>query len=120
GQSGVHTFRKRQSSRLLSSMRPPAFWAQGAPKVTASRMPLQGFIGKGGRQRRLPTGGWAKGMPLKTAPPRGRAVPRIEPDIKVTTGSVAYSEPANGRSRASRRKGRIRSPPLRRLYRNAT
>src|ERR687895_2784982 len=39
----------------------------GGPNVDASRAPSHGCTGTGARNRRAPTGGWAYGMPRKTA-----------------------------------------------------
>src|SRR5690242_8786936 len=56
------------------------------PNWVASRTPGHGFTGIGSRQRKSPTGGVAKGMPLKTAPRSRRLPPRIFPPVTVTTG----------------------------------
>src|ERR1051326_2488591 len=42
---------------------------QRGPNSSALRTPLQFFTGWGSRQRRLPTGGWPKGIPLKLRTP---------------------------------------------------
>src|SRR5580704_15799536 len=59
----------------------------GGPKVAASRTPLQGRAGRGAANRRSPTGGWANGMPRKTAT-LSSARPRTSPAAVRTTGSV--------------------------------
>src|SRR6266566_2768092 len=86
GHSGVQTFKKRQSSLLFSSMWPPEFCAQGAPKAVASRTPLHDFTDTGSRHRKSPNGGCANGMPLKTAPPSFKMAPRIWPPVTATVG----------------------------------
>src|SRR5580704_508629 len=59
----------------------------GGPKVAASRTPSQARAARGAANRRSPTGGWANGMPRKTAtPPFAR--PRTSPAAVRTTGSV--------------------------------
>jgi hypothetical protein len=54
-------------------------------------MPVQGFTGCGGCHRSLPTGGWAKGMPLKTSNPLMDA-PRTRPEAIRTTGPASRDE----------------------------
>src|SRR5260370_37790478 len=59
----------------------------GDPNMAAARTPSQGRAGRGAANRRSPTGGWANGMPRKTAtPPSAR--PRTRPAAVRTTGSV--------------------------------
>ncbi len=41
----------------------------GDATASASRVPVQGSGGSGARQRRSPTGGFAKGMPSQAWPP---------------------------------------------------
>src|SRR5690242_6243419 len=57
------------------------------PIVVASRTPVQAFAGCGSRQRRLPTGGCAKGIFLNSAPPFDVRLPRSWPVLIVTIGS---------------------------------
>src|SRR6266700_1174701 len=70
----------------------------GGPNMAASRTPSQARAGRGAANRRSPTGGWANGMPRKTAtPPSDR--PRTCPAAVRTTGSVTSmrtSSPAPG------------------------
>src|SRR5690349_1429903 len=57
------------------------------PIWVASRTPVHALAGCGSRQRRLPTGGCAKGMFLNAAPPFDVRVPRSWPVLMVTIGS---------------------------------
>src|SRR6516165_1486984 len=59
----------------------------GGPNAAASRTPSQARAGRGAANRRSPTGGWANGMPRKTATPSS-ACPRTSPAAVRTTGSV--------------------------------
>ena len=67
--TGVHTLRVRQSSLAPGSWKTmseaPPDWMHRGPKSLAVRTPFHLAPGCGGCQRRLPTGGAAKGMPLK-------------------------------------------------------
>src|SRR5450631_2465949 len=76
--AAVQTFRYRQSS--LVSPRPLAVgnsseapvragWEQVEENRSALRTPSQFAAGRGACHRRVPTGGAAKGMPLKTRTP---------------------------------------------------
>ena len=58
----------------------------GGPNMAASRTPSQGRAGRGAANRRSPTGGWANGMPRKTAMPFS-VRPRTAPAAVRTTGS---------------------------------
>jgi hypothetical protein len=78
---------------------------QGAPKAVASRTPFQGFTGAGSRQRSAPTGGSAKGMPLKAAPPFSSAAPCTSPPVTATIGP----DPAAGGVCASTKAGIVRA-----------
>src|SRR6185437_12088138 len=51
-------------------------------------MPVQGLTGCGARQRRLPTGGAAKGMPLNEVIPSA-ATPSTRPPVTGTTSICA-------------------------------
>src|SRR5438874_218835 len=64
-----------------------ADWGGGGPNMAASRTPSQGRAGCGAANRRAPTGGWANGMPRKTATPFSTR-PRTCPAAARTTGSV--------------------------------
>src|SRR5579871_3117068 len=81
GHSAVQTFRYRQSS-----LTPSPFCMHRAAKLVASRMPVHVGTGAGSRQRRSPTGGAAKGIPLKTAPPSFRRLPRMFPPVTMAEG----------------------------------
>ena len=59
----------------------------GGPNAAASRTPSHGRAGRGAANRRSPTGGWANGMPRKTAT-LSCARPRTSPAAVRTTGSV--------------------------------
>ena len=59
-------FRYRQSSEPKTTPPPPpridfgpSAWVQSAPIRVASRVPAQGWTGRGARQRNSPTGGTA-------------------------------------------------------------
>jgi hypothetical protein len=60
---------------------------QSAPKSAAWRTPVHGAAGWGGRHRRSPTGGAAKGIPLKEATPSA-TTPCNWPVSTFTTGGV--------------------------------
>src|SRR5674476_296082 len=64
--AGVHMFRYRQSS-LTGAGLPCVFGAcmQALAKASAFFTPDQGLTAAGAFQRKSPTGGAAKGMPLK-------------------------------------------------------
>ena len=66
----------------------------------AARTPFQAFTGAGSRQRSAPTGGSAKGTPLKTAPPFSSAAPRTLSaryrDDRTGTGSCYRQHGGNG------------------------
>lgn len=64
--------------------------SQRGPKRVAARTPFQGTTGWGGFQRRLPTGGAAKGMPRKARMPLRSATPSTVP-LAVLTRSAAQS-----------------------------
>src|SRR5437588_5137186 len=74
-QAGVHTFSERQSSLVTGCAAPKrvsrgdGFCMETGPNSTHSRTPSHGGAGCGGRKRSSPTGGAAKGMPLKTCTP---------------------------------------------------
>ena len=71
----------------------------GGPNAAASRTPSHGRAGRGAANRRSPTGGWANGMPRKTAT-SSCARPRTSPAAVRTTGSVTSMRtlsPAKGR-----------------------
>ena len=76
GSAGRQTFRNRQSSDGARGAGAPAGGGgpnrpcmQLAPYSAAWRTPVHGAAGWGGRHRRSPTGGAAKGMPLKETTP---------------------------------------------------
>src|SRR4249919_4056295 len=70
----------------------------GGPNMSASRTPSHGRAGCGAANRRAPTGGWANGMPRKTATPFS-ARPRTCPAAVRTTGSVTSIRTPSGMSR---------------------
>src|SRR4029077_17323550 len=71
----------------------------GGPNMAASPTPSQGRAGRGAANRRSPTGGWANGMPRKTATPFSDR-PRTCPAAVRTTGSVtSMRTPSRGMSR---------------------
>ena len=86
---------------------PAARWTAVAPCLPASRTPFQDGAGAGGRQRRSPTGGAAKGMPLNTATvPLAFHRPASRPCPISTSGFVRRamsSSPAGIPAPASRR-----------------
>ena len=67
----------------------------GGPNMSASRTPSHGRAGCGAANRRVPTGGWANGMPRKTATPFS-ARPRTCPAAVRTTGSVTSIRTPSG------------------------
>src|SRR5204862_386414 len=79
--AGVHTFRYRQSS-LTGEVLPCEFAAcmQALAKASAFFTPVHAFTGAGAFQRRSPTGGAAKGMPLKMEMPPS-TVPLTAPPV---------------------------------------
>src|SRR4029077_9653733 len=86
----------------------------GGPNMAASRTPSQGRAGSGAANRRWPVGGWANGMPRKTATPFS-ARPRTCPAAVRTTGSVtSMRTPLQGMSRKISGCGPL-WPPGRRL-----
>src|SRR6185437_9792244 len=73
----------------------------GGPNMAASRTPSQALAGCGAANRRAPTGGWANGMPRKTATPFSTR-PRTCPAAVRTTGSVtSIRTPSRAMSRKS-------------------
>jgi hypothetical protein len=67
----------------------PAGWMQEGPKRLASRIPAHRGISAGGRHRRSPAGGRAKGRPLKMRSPLS-SVPRAAPaGASTVTGACA-------------------------------
>src|SRR5438552_7357057 len=81
---GAHTFRNRQSSEevleIESAPRGKPICAHSAPNFVASRTPFHAGKGCGGRQRYSPTGGAAKGMPLKKET-SSSVIPRNMPEV---------------------------------------
>src|SRR5205085_11429837 len=61
--SGVHTFRYRQSSFSLAAPCTDASCAHAPAKLVAWSGVVHAVTGAGGRQRSVPTGGAAYGMP---------------------------------------------------------
>src|SRR5688572_9946232 len=84
----VQMLRYRQSS--LDSAAAPVPWAQGSAKAEVCLTPLQGMTGCGACQRRSPTGGAAKGIPLKAATPLS-AMPRTVPHVTSACSIVAVA-----------------------------
>src|SRR6266567_4058156 len=62
---------------------------QRGPNWPALRTPLQFLTGCGSRQRRSPTGGWPKGMPLKLRTPSWGASVDSRMPLAVLTRSAA-------------------------------
>src|SRR5205823_2571640 len=91
--AGVHTLRERQSSlmpleRKLISPKRGSCMARG-PNWSALRIPDQFVTGCGGFHRSSPTGGAAKGIPLKLrSPESGSEVPSMMPLVVMTRLSV--------------------------------
>ena len=72
-----------------------------------------GFRGCGSRQRRAPTGGCAKGIPLNAAPPLSRSAPRSWPLFMEATGAESAAKTGIARKKTTKR---MRVPPECRLY----
>src|SRR6185295_12801955 len=98
--AGVHTFRYRQSS-LTGAVLPceRGGCMQAFAKASAFLTPDQGLTGAGDFQRRSPTGGAAKGMPLNIEMPFS-VVPLTAPPV--TLASVMSASAALMGNRASR------------------
>src|SRR6202034_1898796 len=84
---GVKTFRYRQFSDVLATPNPEGGCGQCGANAVASRIPVQGAAGCGGRQRSGPTGGAAYGMPRNSSV-RPAIMPRRVPPAVVTTSPV--------------------------------
>src|SRR5436190_15250904 len=88
--AGRHTLINRQSSdefvEIAAGPRRKPACAQSAPNLLASRSPCQAVRGWGGRQRLVPTGAAAYGIPLKleTSP---SVTPLTIPDAVRTMGA---------------------------------
>ncbi|MCY1237813.1 hypothetical protein D9M72_505240 [compost metagenome] len=99
--SGVQTLRFRQSSpaRAVSHSVPAlsggASWKGESPYFMASRTPLQGWTGCGGRSRFTPAVDAANGMPRKQCTPSAR-LPRSWPCVVLTTVSMATTSRVGG------------------------
>jgi hypothetical protein len=78
---GAVTLRYRQSSLNggPGSASGPSGWTERQPSSVASRVPLHGSGGSGGRQRSSPTGGLAYGMPFQAMIPSAISAPRTFP-----------------------------------------
>src|SRR5262245_30461198 len=119
-------FRYRQSSLisrvgrvpLFGGYHPPSFCVQMGEYLSAARTPSHLGAGFGSRQRRSPSGGAAKGTPLKTmtsgvAP----AAPEIEP-LSTFTGVVIEADAdragrlSSATARNNRMRGRITFPSI--------
>jgi hypothetical protein len=89
--AGRHRLINKQSSDEVGDIEmvlgPNVAWAQSAPNLPAYRSPCQAGNGCGGRQRYSPTGGAAKGIPLKleTSP---SVTPRTIPEAVRTVGAA--------------------------------
>ena len=103
--AAVHTFRYRQSSLILGVAPPlPGACMHMEPNSSALRMPSQCATGWGARQRRLPSGAAANGMPLNTrtagfAP----GMPETVPLSRRTGASIAANSGAAHKSIARER-----------------
>src|SRR5688572_16227878 len=95
--AGVQTFRYRQSSLVFGESGKSTDtlfgtrvgcdgWTQTLPNWSAFRTPSHFGAGWGSFQRRSPSGGAAKGMPLKARTPDFRVIPDTSP-LSVLTGS---------------------------------
>src|ERR1700722_3387536 len=62
------------------------FWMQLAENRSALRTPVQTGAGRGARQRRSPTGGAAKGIPLKTVMEGSPAATPATSPLLILTG----------------------------------
>src|SRR5580692_6057243 len=105
--SGVNTLTVSQSSGLVpgapggAGVTAYADCGGGGPNTAASRTPSHARAGRGAANRRSPTGGWANGMPRKTATPFSTR-PRTCPAAVRTTGSVtSIRTPSRAMSRKS-------------------
>ncbi len=76
------------------------FCMQPAPKCVAWRTPAQGFTGWGAFQRRGPTGGAAKGMPLNIESPPETS-PATIPPVTLAWAIPAFAGAAARASSAS-------------------
>src|SRR5689334_7468117 len=92
--AGVQTFRYKQSSLLPDGGFPPCM-GPGA-NLSACRTPSHFLGGCGARQRRSPTGGSAKGIPLYTTNPSSN-VPCNKPCSTLTGCWAIKHPPANNR-----------------------
>ena len=114
-QSSPGTGQLRRASRLIRGR--IGGWGGFGPKARASRTPLQGSTGCGGRSRLAPNGGAAYGMPLKVCTPSA-TLPRTPP-VRVNDGfgrdrrrshqRASHSCTSRGRSRPPARTSRERS-----------
>jgi hypothetical protein len=85
-EAGAQIFRKRQSSEKVVLEPGKLLCGQLAHSLVASRTSFHGTTGCGGRQRFSPTGGAAKGIPLKleTSP---SVTPRTTPEAILISGA---------------------------------
>ena len=90
--AGRHTLRYRQSSDVPTCDGiGPEGWMGSGLIAFASRTPSHGLTAWGGRHRNGPTGGWAKGMPLKAITPSAD-MPRTLPLSTFTRGGSALGD----------------------------
>src|SRR5215831_4782967 len=66
---------------------------QRGPNSSALRTPLQFLTGCGSRQRKLPTGGWPNGIPLKLRTPSLAAAVDSREPFAILTRSPANEDP---------------------------
>ena len=104
GSAGRQTFRNRQSSEGAGGAGAPAGGGgpnrpcmQLAPYSAAWRTPVHRAAGWGGRHRRSPTGGAAKGMPLKETTPSSTTPCNSPPSTRTTAWRLRPRIGANTR-----------------------
>src|SRR6202041_730843 len=86
--SGVNTFRNRQSSVVDAMPNGEAVCGQWFANCGAASVWNHGACGTGGRQRKLPTGAAAYGIPRNSRTPAELTVPRTSP-LKVKVKGFA-------------------------------
>ena len=96
--AGRQTLSTRQSSagvvpRGAASLG-KGFCMQSWPYCVASNTPVQGLAGCGGRQRRAPVGGAAKGMPLKAVTPASVEPTRAPASTLTGADGAAWADAA--------------------------
>src|SRR4051812_27129242 len=88
---GAQTLMNRQFSLpAIGPIFPDAPCVQMLPTCVAFNVPLQGAAGRGGAQRRLPTGGAAYGMPSHSLTPF-TTMPQTAPLAVITVVPAAHA-----------------------------